>query len=79
MATPRPGGKESSASFQAVFYLFLGLIMVLGVIFSSSRAGILSVMIAVFALAVLSVLKASSKTWAVWVLGFVTLMVGFGL
>ncbi|HXH51192.1 MAG TPA: O-antigen ligase family protein [Terriglobia bacterium] len=70
---------ESSLEFRTVFYLFLAVIMVIGVVFSNSRGGILSVSFALIALSVLTLLKVRRRSWGLVIAGLVTLAVAFSL
>lgn len=71
--------RHQAAGFQSVFYLFLMVIMVLAVFSSGSRMGILATIFVIICLAFLSITKASEKTWALGVFGFLILVVGYGL
>lgn len=79
-----PSGKsgnsdESSLGFRVVFFLFLVVIMVLSVVFSFSRGGVLSVAFALIALSILTFLKVRRKSWGVVIASLAALAVGFGL
>lgn len=80
----RTNGKENSAGFQVIFYLFLMSIMILALIFSWSRGGILSVLATLVVLSLLTAFKVKRKTWGIGVLGFaivaivLTLWLGLG-
>ncbi len=72
-------GKESAAGFQVIFYLFLMLIMVLALIFSWSRGGILAVLATLIVLSLLTAFKVKRKVWGLGVLGFAILAIAFTL
>lgn len=72
-------GNESAAGFQVIFYLFLMLIMFLAVVFSWSRAGILTVLVTLIVLSLLTVFKVRRKAWGMGVLAFGILAIGFAL
>jgi O-antigen ligase len=78
-AAPTRSGGESPLGFRIVFYLFLAVIMVTGVVFSNSRGGILSVSFALIALSVLTLLKIRRRSWGLVIAGLVTLAVAFSL
>ena len=78
IASTRSGG-ESPLEFRIVFYLFLVVIMVMGVVFSNSRGGIISVSFALIALSVLTLLKVRRRSWGVVIAGLVTMAVAFCL
>ncbi len=73
-----PSG-ESSAAFEAIFYLFLMVIIGLGVIFSLSRGGILSSAVSLVFISLLAQLKASGKRWMLIVIAFLAAVIGYGL
>jgi O-antigen ligase len=72
-------GSESSLGFRIVFYLFLAVIMVIGVVYSYSRGGILSVSLTLSAVSILTILKVRRKSWGLLIAGLVTLAVAFSL
>src|SRR5690348_5972915 len=78
IASTRSGG-ESPLEFRIVFYLFLVVIMVMGVVFSNSRGGIISVSFALIALSVLTLLKVRRRSWGLVIAGLVTLAAAFCL
>ena len=77
-AFTRAGG-ESPLGFRIVFYLFLTLIMVIGVVYSYSRAGIVSVSFALIALSMLTFLKVRATRWRLLIAGPITLAAAFSL
>ncbi len=76
------GGRRSSASnsgnFQALFYLVLMVIMSVGLVFSRSRGGILSAILALAFAGLLGQVKSHRKAWMFLVVLFLTLIVGYG-
>jgi len=72
-------GNDSAAGFQVVFYLFLMLIMVLALIFSWSRGGILAVLSTLIVLSLLTAFKVKRKAWVLGVVAFAVLAIGFTL
>ena len=72
-------GSESSWGARVVFYLFLAVIMIVSVVFSYSRGGILAVSFTLMAMAVLTFLKVRRKSWGLIIAGLVTLALGFSL
>jgi O-antigen ligase len=76
--TTRSSG-ESSIGFRVVFFLFLAVIMVIGVVFSYSRGGILSVSSSLIAISILTLLKVRRKSWGLLIAGLVTVAMGFSL
>ncbi len=72
-------GSEGSIGFRTVFYLFLAVMMVVSVILSVSRGGILSVSFALIVLSALTLLKVRRRSWGLVIAGIATLAVGFSL
>jgi O-antigen ligase len=72
-------GNESAAGFQVIFYLFLMLIMVLALIFSWSRGGILAILATLIVLSLLTAFKVRRKAWVLGVVAFAVLAIGFTL
>ncbi len=70
---------SSSAGFQSIFYLFLLVIMVVGVVFSRSRGGILATVFTVVFVAMLAQLKSRRKVWTLGVFFFLICVVGYGI
>jgi O-antigen ligase len=69
----------SSLAFQATFYMFLALVMGLGVVFSLSRGGILSTAISLVFISLLAQLKAGGRRWMLTVIVFLAAVIGYGL
>ncbi len=79
-ASTRSGpGSEGSIGFKIVFYLFLVVMMVVGVVFSISRGGIIAVSFTLITLSVLAFLKVRRKSWGLVIVGLATVAVGFSL
>ncbi len=78
-----PDGRVSvvrtSAGFQSVFWLFLLVIMVVGVIFSRSRMGILGTAFIIVFMALFAQLKARRRVWTVGIVVFLVCVAGYGL
>ena len=72
-------GSESSIGSLIVFYLFLAVIMVVGVVFSFSRGGILAVSFTLIALSGLTLLKVRRRSWGLVIAGLAALALGFSL
>jgi O-antigen ligase len=75
----RGSASSRPAGWQVLFYVFLLVIMSLGVVFSGSRAGVLSLLLSIVFIALLAQLKARRKIWMVGVVLFMTCIVGYGL
>jgi len=71
--------ERTAAAFQSVFYLFLLVIMFVGVVFSRSRAGILAAVFSTVFIALLAQLTAKRKVWMVGVFLFLLCVAGYGL
>jgi O-antigen ligase len=72
-------GDNDSAGFQIIFFLFLAAMMVLSVIFSFSRGGILSVSLTLIVLSLLTFLKVRRRSWGLVIAGVAVLAIGFSL
>src|SRR5439155_24800026 len=78
-------GIRGSAGIQSLSYLFLALLMVVAVLCSHSRGGILGSGISIIFVAVLALIVVLSKqragggVWALGVILFLTCVVGYGL
>lgn len=79
--TPERSGfdSESSLGYRAVFYLFLVVMMIVSVVFSFSRGGILAVSFTLIALSVLTFFKVRRKSWGLIIAALAALAVGFSL
>jgi O-antigen ligase len=71
--------ERSSAAHQTIFYLFLLIFMVVALVFSRSRMGILVTIFIIVFLTGLAQLKLRQKTWLLGVLTFLACAVGYGL
>ncbi|MEJ2008273.1 MAG: O-antigen ligase family protein [Acidobacteriota bacterium] len=69
----------SSLGFRVVFFLFLVVIMILSVVFSYSRGGILSIAITLIVLSLLTLLKVRRKSWGLVIGSLAALALGFSL
>ncbi len=72
-------GNSNSSGFRIVFYSFLAAMMVLSVVFSFSRGGILAVSLTLIVLSLLTLLKVRRKSWGLVIAGLAVLAVGFSL
>ncbi len=70
---------NNSSGFRIIFYLFLAAMMVLSVVFSFSRGGILAVSLTLIVLSLLTLLKVRRKSWGLVIAGLAVLAVGFSL
>ena len=75
----RASSERSPAAYQAIFYLFLLVLIVVGVMFSRSRMGILVTVFSLVFLAVLAQLRLRRKIWMLGVFFFLVLVLGYGL
>jgi O-antigen ligase len=71
--------ERASAGHQTIFYLFLLIFMVVAVVFSRSRMGILVTLFTIVVLTLLAQLKVRRKAWLGGVLAFLACAVGYGL
>lgn len=69
----------SSAGFQALVYAFLVVVMLVGLLFSRSRGGILGAIFSLFFIALLAQVRVRRKTWLLGLFGFLVVAVGYGL
>jgi O-antigen ligase len=69
----------ASAGFQALVYMFLLVVMLVGLIFSRSRGAILAALLSLLLIAVLAQLRVRRKTWLLGLFGFLLVAVGYGL
>ncbi len=69
----------ASAGFQALVYMFLLIVMLVGLIFSRSRGAILGAVLSLLFIALLAQLKVRRKTWMLGLFGFLLVSVGYGL
>lgn len=73
----RAGGQ--SVSFQFIFYAFLAVIMVVAVLLSHSRMGIIAIVSSILFIGVLGQVRSRRKVWSLAVLFFLTCVMGYGL
>lgn len=80
-ASPRTeeGDERSSAAQQMVFYLFLLTLIVVAMIFSRSRMGILVTLFTIVFMSLLAQVKVRRKGWLLGILGFLGVVVSYGL
>jgi O-antigen ligase len=75
----RSGQPASSAGVAAVACVFLVIVMLVGLLFSRSRSGILGTMISLFFIALLAQLRVRRKTWLLGLFIFLAIAVSYGL
>lgn len=75
----RVSAGPESAIFQAMSYLFLTVIMLVGLLFSRSRGGILSMVISLIFITLLASMKLQRKSWTLATLLTLVLVMGYGL
>jgi O-antigen ligase len=73
------GRQQASAGFEAVVYLFLVIVMLVGLVFSRSRGGILAALFSLVFITMLGQLRARRKTWLIGLFGFLVVAAGYGL
>jgi O-antigen ligase len=72
-------GRHHPRRYQAFFYLFLLMIMVVAVFFSHSKMGILATLFSVIAISLLAHLRATGKVWLGMIAVFLLGALGYGL
>lgn len=75
----RTAAARSSAGIRSIFYLFLLLIMAVGVVLSRSRMGILAVVFSIVFVAMLAQFKTRQRIWMLGVFLFLVCVAGYGL
>ncbi len=70
---------RKSVSFEFIFYAFLAVIMVVAVLLSHSRMGIIAVISSILFIGVLGQVRFRRKVWSLAVLFFLTCVMGYGL
>jgi O-antigen ligase len=75
----RASVERSSAGVRSIFYLFLMVIMVVAVIFSRSRSGILVTVFSIVFIVLLAQVKAKRKAWMLGFFLFLGCVLGYGL
>lgn len=73
------GDERSSAVHQMLFYLFLLTLIAVAMIFSRSRMGILVTLTTIIFMSVLAQVKVRRKGWLLGILGFLGVVVSYGL
>jgi len=71
--------ERSSAGVRSIFYLFLTVIMVVAIIFSRSRGGILAAVFSIVFIGLLAQVKVRQKVWMLGIFLFLVCVVGYGL
>jgi O-antigen ligase len=71
--------QKGAAGFQAVAYAFLVIAIMVGLIFSRSRGGILGALFSLVFITLLGQLRARRKTWLLGVFVFLAVAAGYGL
>lgn len=75
----RASAERSSAGVRSILFLFLMVIMVVAVVFSQSRSGILATMFSIVFIVLLAQVKAKRKIWMLGFFLFLLCVVGYGL
>jgi O-antigen ligase len=75
----RASEERSSDGVRSIFYLFLTVIVVVAVIFSRSRGGILVTAFSIVFIVLLAQIKATRKVWMLGIFLFLVCVVGYGL
>jgi O-antigen ligase len=75
----RASRREQSWGFQAIVYLFLLVIMVLAVLFSHSRMGILTTIFSIVFVALVAQLRIRQRIWALGLILFLVCVSGYAL
>jgi len=70
---------SETAVFKTLFYLFLTVIMLVALLFSRSRGGILSMVIGLIFIALMGSIKLQRKSWTLGILFILVLVMGYGL
>jgi O-antigen ligase len=71
--------RPSSLGFRPVFYLLLLVIMVVPLVFSRSRGGILAALFSIVFVALLAQLRTRRKVWMLGIFLFLVCVMGYGL
>jgi O-antigen ligase len=69
----------ASAGFEAVVYVFLVIVMLVGLLSSRSRSGILAALFSLLFITLLGQLRARRKTWLIGLFVFLIVAAGYGL
>lgn len=70
--------RRTSAAFRLAFYSFLSVVMVVAIIFSRSRAGIMGALVTILVLGFLVQLKTRRRAWMLGLIAFLLLAFGYG-
>ncbi len=76
---PRQSSGADAPGARLLFWAFLVLIMMIGVIFSFSRGGIVATLLSIMFMALLTAFRTRRKAWVTGLLVFLMLMVGYGV
>jgi O-antigen ligase len=71
--------EKTSAGFQLLFYVFVVLVLAIGVVFSRSRGGILAMVFSLVFISLLAQLRLARKVWAAGVFIFLICLAGYAL
>src|SRR6266568_9522971 len=75
----KQSGGSNSSIFQSLFYFFLAVILMVALVFSRSRGGILASLLSLIFISLLAQLKFRRRAWVVGVSLVLLAMVGYGL
>ena len=75
----RDQGRPASLGFRALFYLFLAVVMVVALIFSRSRMGILAMLFGLICMALLAQVRLRQTRWMVIVASFLIVVGSYGV
>ncbi|HEY6293727.1 MAG TPA: O-antigen ligase family protein [Terriglobia bacterium] len=78
-AFSRPAQAGAPAGFQAIVYIFLLIVMLVALVLSQSRGGILGALVSLLFIALLAQLRVRRKSWLLGLLVFTLVAVGYGL
>jgi len=70
---------NSSSSFQSLFYFFLAVVLMVALVFSRSRGGMLASLFSLTFMGLLAQLKVRRKAWMVGIFAVLLAMIGYGL
>ena len=75
----RVSAEQGSAGVRSIFYFFLAVIVIMAIIFSRSRTGVLATAFSIVFIVLLGQVKARRKTWMLGFFLFLLCTVGYGL
>jgi len=70
---------KSSVGFQSLFYVFMALVLAIGVVFSRSRGGILAMVFSLVFIGLLAQLRTTRKAWTAGVFVFLLGLAGYAI